>query len=56
MKIKKNNDYSDEELKRYMALPVRKKFEILEGMNSFFERFMPAKSKKIWEELQKKGF
>ena len=49
-------EYSDEELKRYMAVPARQKLRMLEKTNSFFKRMMPTSTKKIWEELQKRGF
>ena len=56
MPQKRKNEYSVEDLKSYMALPVRDKLRLIEQMNRFFNRFMPAKSKKIWKKLQQKGF
>ncbi len=52
----KKYEYSSEDLKNYMALPLKKKLALLEEMNNFFDRLMPAKSKKIWQQMKKKGF
>ena len=52
----KNDEYSKEDLKNYMALPVKKKLALIEEMNDFFDRLMPAKTKKIWQQMQRKGF
>lgn len=56
--MKKENkcEYSDEDLLKYMRVPIRKKLQWIEDTNQFFHRFMPEKSKKIWEQLQKEGF
>ncbi len=56
MKRRKYREYDDEDLKAYIKLPVRKKLTMIEEMNDFFDRFMPRKSKKIWEELKRRGF
>ncbi|MBW1800541.1 MAG: hypothetical protein JRJ85_07395 [Deltaproteobacteria bacterium] len=58
----KNNDqvndeeYSVEDLKRYMALSPEEKLNYLEEINLFFQESMPDKSKKVWEELKKQGW
>jgi hypothetical protein len=56
MPRRNHKEYSDEDLKRYMAVPARQKLRMLEKTNAFFQRMMPASSKKIWEELKKRGF
>ena len=53
---KKNNEYDVSDFKRYMALPAKEKLEFLEEMNEFLSKAMPAKSKKIWQELQELGW
>ena len=54
--VKSKHEYSIEDLKRYIALPARKKLEFFEQMNLFFAKVMISKSKKIWKELKLKGF
>ena len=56
MEPRRHKDYSDEALKKYIGLPVKKKLARLEETNQFFDRFMPDKNKKIWLALKKKGF
>ncbi len=56
MKQKKVNQYSKEDLRWYIALPVREKLRLIEQMNNFFDRFMPKTNKKIWSKLQDKGY
>jgi hypothetical protein len=56
MKRKRKYEYPQEDLNSYMAVPVKEKLKMLEKMNDFFDRFMPAQSKKAWKKLQEKGF
>jgi len=48
-------EYDIEDMKRYMALPVHKKFEYLEKMIIFLDKITPAKSKKVWNKLKSTG-
>lgn len=59
MKNKKklvNEFINDEDLKRYMKLPVEKKFEYLEEMNKFLNEAMPKENKEIAKKLREEGF
>lgn len=49
---RKDQYINDENLKRYMALPVEKKFEYLEQMNIFLDLAMPDKNKEIAKKLK----
>lgn len=55
-KKNKNEGYCTEDLKSYIALPLRQKLQWLENMNHFLDRLMPPKNKKIWQRLKEKGF
>ena len=48
--------FNTDDLKSYMALSAREKLNYLEEVNSFFRKVTPAESKKIWEELKKRGW
>ena len=59
MKDKKkitNEFINDEDLKRYMALPVEKKLEYLEEMSQFLNEAMPQENKEIAKKLREEGF
>jgi len=51
-----DNYFNLDNLKSYMALSAREKLNYLEEINSFFRKVTPAESKKIWEELKKRGW
>lgn len=52
----KSNEFDLQDLKAFESLPVKRKLQKLTEMQIWFSRFMPAKSKKAWEELRKKGW
>lgn len=55
--IKKQNDnFSDEELKMYMAVPAAQKLKHIQQMNMLLRKIRPASNKKIAERLVKEGF
>lgn len=56
MKKEKNHEFSRENVKAYMKLPVKEKLARLQQMNNFFDRLMPDENKKIWKKLREKGF
>jgi len=56
--MRKNNasDLDIMSIKAYMKLPAIEKLSYLYKNLEFYERFMPQRSKKIWERLKEKGF
>ena len=53
---KKNNNFSDEELKIYMAVPAEKKLQHLRDVNNLLKKIRPLASQKIAKRLHKEGF
>ena len=51
----KDQYINDDDLKRYIALPVEKKFEYLEEMNVFLDLAMPEKNKEIAKKLKEES-
>lgn len=58
MKKKKrpNPEFNKDQMKAYMALSPEEKLKGLEEMNAFIASVLPRKSKKIQEELKKRGW
>lgn len=54
--MKKVKDVRRKELRVYMALTPKEKLDYLEQLSGFFNKAMPRKSKKIWDELKKRGW
>jgi hypothetical protein len=54
-KEKTEEEYSDEDIRAYMALPAREKLRMLEEWRSFYQRLATEESKKIWERLKDEG-
>lgn len=52
----KDQYINDEDLKRYIDLPLEKKLEYLEEMNKFLDAVMPEENKKIARKLREEGF
>lgn len=46
----------EERLKYFMSLTVKEKLRHLEELNAFFDKMMPAKNKKIAQQLRDLGF
>lgn len=46
----------EERLKYFMSLSMKEKLRHLEELNAFFDKMMPAKNKKIAQQLRDMGF
>ena len=55
-KVKIEEDFDIEDIKRYMGLSVEKKLNYLEEINNFFMEAMPQESKNAWERLKQTGW
>jgi hypothetical protein len=53
---KTDSEFDLDRMKLYMALPAEKKLKYLEEANEFFSKFKNEKTKKISEELKRRGF
>ena len=49
-------EFSDEDLKGYMALAPARKLKHLEEMNKFLNKIRPKRAKKIAAQLKAEGF
>lgn len=52
----KNDGFSDDELKIYMAVPPEQKLKHIQEMNLLLKKIRPIQSKKLAERLAKEGF
>ena len=54
--MRKKIKFLDQDLKEYMAVPLKRKLMILEDMNRFFQKIVPKKNAEIWKKLKQEGF